>query len=101
MDYDDGFRDGYAAGVQAGMNMANSMPTVNMDAPSSISNRDRAGSRFMKKRKPSAYQVWAKKERPKIVKQHPRFSFGRINQELGKRWKRSKDNPKNKGGRKR
>jgi hypothetical protein len=43
-----------------------------------------------KKRKPSAYQVWANKERPRIVKQHPRFSFGRINQELGKRWKREK-----------
>jgi hypothetical protein len=54
-----------------------------------------------KKRKPSAYQMWAKKERPRIVKQHPRFSFGRINQELGKRWKRSKQNPKNKKGGKR
>jgi len=43
-----------------------------------------------KKRKRSAYQTWAAKERPKIVKQHPRFSFGRINVELGKRWKREK-----------
>lgn len=41
-------------------------------------------------RKKSAYQIWASKERPKIVKQHPRFSFGRVNQELGKRWKREK-----------
>jgi hypothetical protein len=43
-----------------------------------------------KPRKRSAYQTWAAKERPKIVKQHPRFSFGRINVELGKRWKREK-----------
>jgi hypothetical protein len=43
-----------------------------------------------KKRKKSAYQTWADKERPKIIKQHPRFSFGRVNQELGKRWKREK-----------
>ena len=46
--------------------------------------------RTKKPRKPSAYQKWAKTERKKIVKQHPRFSFGRINQELGKRWKREK-----------
>lgn len=46
--------------------------------------------RTKKPRKPSAYQKWAKTERKKIVKEHPRFSFGRINQELGKRWKREK-----------
>lgn len=92
MDYDDGFRDGYAAGVKAGMSMAN----MDVGMPDPMPRMTKAV-----KRKPSAYQVWAKKERPKIVRQHPRFSFGRINQELGKRWKRSKDNPKNKGGRKR
>jgi hypothetical protein len=57
--------------------------------PSSMRRRPRAQV-AKKKRKKSAYQVWADKERPKIVKQHPRFSFGRINQELGKRWKREK-----------
>ena len=64
-------------------------------------NRTRSGNRTpggpvsrtmstKKPRKPSAYQKWAKTERKKIVKEHPRFSFGRINQELGKRWKREK-----------
>ena len=57
--------------------------------PSSMRRRPRAQV-VKKKRKKSAYQTWADKERPKIVKQHPRFSFGRINQELGKRWKREK-----------
>lgn len=57
--------------------------------PSSMRRRPRAQD-VKKKRKKSAYQTWADKERPKIVKQHPRFSFGRINQELGKRWKREK-----------
>lgn len=42
------------------------------------------------KRKKSAYQIWADKERPRIKKQHPRFSFGRVNKELGIRWKRHK-----------
>ncbi len=46
--------------------------------------------RTKKPRKPSAYQKWAKTERKKIVKVHTQFSFGRINQELGKRWKREK-----------
>ena len=43
-----------------------------------------------KPRKPSAYQKWAKTERKKIAKEHPRYSFGRINKELGIRWKREK-----------
>lgn len=96
MDYDDGFRDGYAAGFQAGQTLISTSKTGMLQA-----NAAGAPASRTQKRKTSAYQVWAKKERPKIVKQHPRFSFGRINQELGKRWKRSKDNPKNKGGRKR
>jgi hypothetical protein len=50
----------------------------------------RSASKAKKPRKKSAYQVWADKERPKIKKQHPRFSFARMNQELGKRWKREK-----------
>ena len=41
-------------------------------------------------RKPSAYQKWAATERKRIKKEHPRFSFGRINKELGIRWKREK-----------
>lgn len=41
-------------------------------------------------RKPSAYQTWAAKERKKIAKQHPRFDFGRTQQELSKRWKAHK-----------
>jgi len=56
-----------------------------------------SGTKTAKKpRKPTAYQVWAKKERPKIVRQHPRFSFGRINKELGKRWKTASANPNRK-----
>lgn len=49
-----------------------------------------------RKRKKSAYQIWAEKERPKIVKQHPRFDFGRVQKELGIRWRRKQ----RKGGKK-
>ena len=49
-----------------------------------------------RKRKKLAYQIWAEKERPKIVKQHPRFDFGRVQKELGIRWRRKQ----RKGGKK-
>ena len=97
------------ADLEAGMSMTNDRNAANtmadavsiiegalslLGSASNVRPRGSQGRRTMpgtkKKRKKSAYQTWADKERPKIVKQHPRFSFGRINQELGKRWKREK-----------
>ena len=100
-DHVDDFAEGFMAGFKTALEIAQRFPGMSSDTitDAAIMNDASfaAASRTKKKRAPTAYQKWAAKERPKIVRQHPRFSFGRVNKELGKRWRSSSKNPKNKG----
>lgn len=82
------------------MSARSSTRSIRMDGPSSISNRDRAGSRFKKKRKASAWNKFVADEMPRVLKQHPRFTPQRAMKEVSARWARSSKNP-NKGKKKR
>ena len=103
------YREGFADGFRAAMDLLRGFPTMSPDTVTEavimntaayaeaergqITDGFRRGNRpgkQTKPRKPSAYQKWAKTERKKIAKEHPRYSFGRINKELGIRWKREK-----------
>lgn len=54
---------------------------------SSSDEYDRSPSPIRKRAKTS-YQFFTEKERKKIVKEHPKWDFAKINKELGRRWRR-------------